>query len=285
VAAGDAPGIVATYLREGRNLATTLIAVPQRVYAPLVLDDSITLVPIESLAVMPPQRLREARARAVDLARAWSARWLAVGPTEGEAFRAAAKVAELAGDLDLALAHLDRAEALGTEYLAGGSGFWRIGMLARLGRFDHAARIADSLWVAGRFARFLAMPNDQFIGISWAFNLFLLRGDAGRADTLVETIATRFVEAGLVAGPLAHGIAVRLLSGMGMRPFFGAAVPLGVRLSVMDTLYARRASLPAGGRIAGLLPFLARETLAEAATDSAHGARAAAAPWPEWARP
>jgi len=148
-----------------------------------------------------------------------------------------------------------------------------------------ATRVADSLWAAGRFARVLAMPNDQFIGISWAFNLFLLRGEIGRADSLAESIATRFVEAGLVTGVMADGIAMRLLSGMGLRPFFIAAVPLGFRLSVMDTLYARRASLATRGRVAGGLPYLAREVLAEAAADTAHSARAATSPWPEWTRP
>jgi tetratricopeptide (TPR) repeat protein len=279
LAAGDPPGAVAVYVREGADLRSTLIGVPAQILVPLLLSDSLSLVPVESVDVMPPAVVRDARLRAVEAARAWTTRWLSVGPTEGEAYRAAGKVAELSGDYELALAQVARAEQLGSEFLAGGTGFWRIGLLARLGRYAEATHVADSMWSAGRFARIMAMPNDQFMGVSWAFNLFLLRGSVPRADSLAATVAGRLAAAGLAPGVMADGIAIRLLSGSRLRPFFPTALPLEFRLTVMDSLYARHGTLPRGGRVAAALPSIIQGLAAEAAADSALAARIRAAPW------
>jgi hypothetical protein len=267
-------------MREGADLRSTISAPPARILVPLLLGDTITLVPAESVDVMPPAVVREARQRALEAARAWTTRWLAVGSTEGEAYRAAAKVAELSGDYALALTQASRAEALGAEFLAGGIGFWRIGLLCKLGRYDAAARLADSLWSAGRFRRIMAVPNDQFMGVSYAFNLFLMRGAVERADSLVVAVTRELASVGVGGmGPMADAIAMQLLSGAALRPFFLNSLPLEFRLTIMDSLHVRRASLPQDSRVVNALPGIVQGLVAEAAGDSALAARVAAAPW------
>ncbi len=286
LAAGDLPMVVVAYAQEGRSIAATLVSVPTRVFVPLLLGDTIELVPAESLGTLPPGTVRESRRRALDVARDWVTRWLAVGPTEGEAYRFAGKIAELGGDYELALAHAARAAALGSEFLAGGIEFWRVVLLGKAGRLDDAARQADALWATGRFAAVVPAPTDEFAGAIWTFNLFLMRGDVARADTLAAILARRMAGMGIGgASSLAEVLALRILSGAAVPPWFPATVPLETRIAVLDSLHRRRGAAPAGGRVGAAMPSLIQSLVAEVAPDSALTARIAAAPWRTWARP
>src|SRR2546427_755696 len=95
-------------------MAATFLQGAPRLFVPL-LRDSFELVPVESLATVPPDTLAAARRRALDVARSLTDRWLAVGPGEAEAHAASAKVAELQGELERALRELDVADSLGME--------------------------------------------------------------------------------------------------------------------------------------------------------------------------
>lgn len=280
LAAGDMPTVVVGYAQEASSIAATLISMPSRVFVPLLLSDTIALVPAESVATMPSGSVPEARRRALDVARAWTTRWLAVGPTEGEAYRFAGKIAELGGDYVLALAHAGRAGSLGSEFMAGGIEFWRIVLLGKSGRYDDAARQADSLWRAGRFAAVTPAPTDEFAGAIWSFNLFLMQGALERADSLAATLGRRMATMGFGGGgAMADALALRILSGATLQPYFQATLPLAFRAAVMDSLHARRGALTGGGRVASALPAMARGLAAEAAADSALAARIRAAPW------
>ena len=286
LAAGDLPMVVVAYAREAPSIAATFVSVPTRVFVPLLLGDTIELVPAESLSTLPPGAVPESRRRALDVARDWVTRWLAVGPTEGEAYRFAGKIAELGGDYELALAHAARAATLGSEFLAGGIEFWRVVLLGKAGRFDDAARQADALWATGRFTAVVPAPTDEFAGAIWSFNVFLMQGDVARADTLAAILARRMAGMGIGgAGSLADMLALRILSGAAVPPWFPATVPLEARIAVLDSLHRRRGAAPAGGRLGTAMPSLIQSLVAEAARDSALSARIAAAPWRTWARP
>jgi TolB-like protein len=282
IAAGDLPGMVVEYPREATDFATLFTTLPASVDVPLLLGDTLALVPADSVAALPPAVVADARRRALEAARAWTSRWLAVGPTEGEAHRAEAKISELSGDHALALTQLARAEALGVEFLGAGIGFWRVGLLSKLGRYDEAARVADSLFAAGRFDRAFPVPTDQFEGIIWAFNLFLLRGDFTRAESTAAVVGTgvaRLGFAGSGAG-LAEAMALRLLSGSPLRPIFQAQLPLAFRMDVLDSVYARRDRLSEDSRVGRALTSFVQLVVADAAAaDSTLRARVEAAPW------
>lgn len=279
LAAGDVPGGTVTYAQEGPSLAATFLSIPARTFVLLLPSDTIELVPLETADSMPPATLVGLRRRALEAARDWSARWLASGPNDGEAHRLAGKVAELSGDYDLALVSAARAEALGAEFLAGSVAFWRVALLGKAGRFNGAWALADSLWRAGRFAQVIPAPTDEFVGTAWSFNLFLMRGDLARADSLVTLLAARLGAMGLAPGPMAGVLALRLLSGAPARPFFLSALPLAFRLDVLDSLHARRMPLPPGSRWTAALPALANILAAEAANDSTLAVRVRTAPW------
>lgn len=282
LAAGDLPGIVIEYSREPADFASLLRSLPARVEVPLLLGDSITLVPTDSMPNLPPDLVASARRRALDVARSWADRWLAVGPTEGDAHRAAAKVSELSGDYALALAQLARAESLGVEFLGGGVGLWRIALLARAGSYDEAVHQAGLHFASGRSSRIFPLPSDQFEGVIWAFNLFLMRGDFASAESIAVRVsagAATLGFAGQGAG-LAEAMGARLLSGAALRPIFLLELPLQFRVEVLDSLWARRDQIPAASRLATAMPMFVQSVRADtAAADSSLRARIRAAPW------
>jgi tetratricopeptide (TPR) repeat protein len=281
VAAGDLPGMVASFQREAADLASLFTAVPARLDVPLLLGDSITLVPADSVESWPAELVANARRRALEVTRAWVSRWLAVGPTEGEAHRAEAKVSELSGDYALALTQLARAESLGVEFLGGGIGFWRIALLGKLGRLDEAARVTDSLFSSRRFDRIFAIPTDQFEGVTWAFNLFLMRGEFARAESTAAWVGAGLSRIGIggVGGGLTDALAARLLSGAGMGHLFQIRLPPAFRATVLDSVYARRDRLAPDSRLARALPSFVELLATEAEADSTLRTRVAGAPW------
>jgi TolB-like protein len=280
LAAGDLPGVLPAFRREPGGIEFLLTGVPARVFLPLMLSDSIVLVPAESVSALPRDTLVAARRRALEAATAWANRWVAVGPTEGEAHRALAKVSELAGDCARALAELDQAESLGVELGYQDISLRRLVLLGKLGRYADAARHADSLWTTGRFDRVLIVPGDAVEGFAWAFNLFLLAGDHGRADSALARFAAGLARLGMMPDTtFAAAMATRLLSGTPLPPLWQIELPAAFRMDVVDSIHAHRATLAADSRIARLFPTLAGLAGAAAQADSVLRARLEAAPW------
>ncbi len=278
IAAGEVPGLIPTFTREaGENLFAVWSTAPARIYMPLMFGDSIALVPIDSVAALPAEVLLAARRRATEAARAWAERWLAAGPTEGEAYRAIARVSELAGDYDAALAQLARADSLGAEYYEDAASS-RLVLLGKSGRYAAASRLADSLWTTGRFDTVIALPLAQAEALTWAFHLFLMRADAERADQAVRRFAAGVMTLRMAPdSSLAAGTALALLAGAPSG--WPIKLPVAFRVEVMDSLWSRRESLPPDSRVARFLPSLAGFVSRNADADSTLAARARAAPW------
>ncbi len=314
---GDLPGLFPGYRREAASLAAMAGGTaPARIFVP-VLRDTITLVPIEKLKEIPPDSLAAARQRGRNAARAWIERWLTAAPRSAEAHRMASRIAELDGDLPVALRELDAAVAAGVETAWEAIPGRRMILLAKLGQRGAAMSLADSLLGAGSFDTVSTFPGLQLEAPVWAFNLYLLSGHPERANAISAKFAARLTTTFGLPLPLAETWAATILAGATLPPYYLVEVPPAVRVETMDSVIAGLRQIAPGSMLGRAVPQLfrlalsaadqpARERLAgrgmdaalalagpdSAATalgrrlagiaveaDSSLGARAAAAPW------
>ncbi len=278
-AGGDLPGLVAGVRSEGTSFRDMVLGGP-RMFVPLYSSDTLSLVPVDSLGAIPPDSVAAWQRRALAAARSWSDQWLAVGRDEAEAHLTASRVAHRQGDLPRALAELDSAVTMGVESGISAPTYSRITILARLGRFDEARARADSLMAAGRFDHLFPLPSEWIEAQSWSFNLWLMHGDVDRAEAAVAKFAESLRNFGIPAdSAMAALAALPILAGNPFPPFFDLHVPAAFRATVMDSLWARRASLPAGSAITRVLPSLQRMASVAGTRDSTLAARVRSAPW------
>lgn len=248
-AAGAFPVVQPGWRRETGNLARLVSGVPARVFVPL-LRDSIVLVPAESLSAIPADTVAAARRRAVDSAIAVSNRWLAVGPNEGTARHMAAEVAVVAGENERALEQLRLADSLGSELGALDSRLLRMAILARLGRYEEARRAVASEDARRRINMDIgtAAMLEEGMAAAWAFNLYLMAGDLELAGSLLDGRASNVF--GVVRdSAMARGIALAMLSGERVPPLWQVELPLGFRMDVLDSVYARTPPGTGGPRL------------------------------------
>jgi tetratricopeptide (TPR) repeat protein len=267
LAAGQLPGAVAGYRRELPRPVRSSVrawcscdlglaalpggtdsvpehapADPDRMLVPL-LQDSLVLVPLDSLGAIAPESVLASRARARAAALAWAGRWVAAGPAEAEAHRTAARVFELEGTLPAALRELDVADSLGMETEAEAVGARRMILLGKLGRFDAARHIADSLWHAGYFGGelFAAVPA-MTEAYAWATNLYAAAGEFARVRAALAAFSARL--AMQLDLPLAYARTVAVLSGSTSGPLPSVVIPASLRVVVRDSLGAEQARNP-----------------------------------------
>lgn len=297
-------------------MAEMMTGQPPKLFVP-VLRDTFEVVPIESTRTWDPDSVARWQQGARDIARAWVGRWLVGSPGDAEAHRTLAHIEELDGHYADALRALATAESLGVETRWEAVAARRMVLLGRLERMAEARRLADSLVTAAYFDSVTPMPSLQIEGPVWAFQLFLLGGEAARAEALLaglrRGVMNFFSADSVVSGIFAGGI----LSGAGFRPYFLVVVPEALRLAALDSalaglprmdpatllprtvpqllrLDAQSADAPTRARLAahaleaafGLAAArpdavpLARQLAAFAVgADSSLAARAAAAPW------
>lgn len=279
-AGGDLPGIVVGTRREGASFRDLVLGGTPRLFVTLFQADSIILVPAESLAAWPAESLAVSRQRALTVARAWSDRWLGVGRDEAEAHLTASRVAHRQGELVRALAELDTAVAMGVESGISAPAYSRITILAKLGRYDAARARADSLLDAGRFDHLIPLPSEWIEAEVWAFNLWLMHGDFGRAQAVRDRLAASLSAFGIMTDSAMAGlVAFPLLAGNAVPPMWLFGLPAVFRAQVMDSVWARRASIPEGSTLERSLSLLQHLVSVAAVADSAAAARARAAPW------
>lgn len=261
LAGGQAPGVVAGYRRDVARPVRSSVrawcscdfeirgetpppgdAGPDRAFAPL-LRDSLELVPQEALHAWPAESLAAARAQARSAARAWVHRWLAAGPSEAEAHRAAARVDELDNDLEAALRELRVVDSLGAEAEAEAVSARRMILLGKLGRLTEATAIADSLWRERYFGGelFLEVPA-MTEAYAWATNLFAAAGDFARARAALAGFAGRLA---LRMEPAeAEAAAVAALAGTAVAPVSVVVLPDAIRRTVRDAVRGELARSP-----------------------------------------
>ena len=267
LAAGQLPGAVAGYRRELPRPVRSSVrawcscdlglaalpggsdsvpehapADPDRMLVPL-LQDSLVLIPLDSLGAIAPESVLASRARARAAALAWAGRWVAAGPAEAEAHRTAARVFELEGTLPAALRELDVADSIGLETEAEVVAARRMILLGKLGRLDAARHIADSLWRAGYFGGelFAAVPA-MTEAYAWATNLYAAAGEFARVRAALAAFSARL--AMQLDLPLAYARTVAVLSGSTSGPLPAVVIPASLRVVVRDSLSAEQTRNP-----------------------------------------
>ncbi|MDO8665041.1 MAG: hypothetical protein Q7J79_00390 [Gemmatimonadales bacterium] len=276
LAGGQAPGAVAGYRRDVARPVRSSVrawcscdfeirgetpptgdAGPDRAFAPL-LRDSLEMVPLEALHGWPAESLAAARARARSAARTWVQRWLAAGPSEAEAHRAAARVNELDNDLEAALRELAVVDSLGAEGEAEAVSARRMILLGKLGRLTQATGIADSLWRARYFGGelFLEVPA-MTEAYAWATNLFAAAGDFARARAALAAFSARLALRMELAEAYATTVAV--LAGTGLEPVPVVVLPDAIRAAVRDALRTELARSPGDPLLGAWLRALSRK--------------------------
>jgi TolB-like protein len=261
---GDLPGLLPAYRREATSLGAMIGGtMPARIFAPL-LRDTIVLVPIEELQALPSDTLAAARRRGREAARAWVDRWLSAAPRSAEAHRMASRVAELEGDFPLALRELDTAVSEGIETAWETVPARRMVLLAKADRRDGALHLADSLYAAGAFDSVSPFPSPRLESPVWAFNLFLLAGRPGRADTIGTRFAARLHEDIGIPAPLNETWACTVLSGAPLPPYYLVALPAARRVEVADSLLAGILHVPPASMLGRAVPQLVRLALGSA---------------------
>ncbi len=279
LAAGDIPTILVGFPGELTTLGQMFGTAPTAIYVPL-LRDSIVPVPVDTFLLMSPESVSTARARALEVARAWVGRWVAVGPGEGTAHQAAARISELAGDYGAALARLRVADSLGIEFGYMSSWWQRFIVLAKARRYEPARAMADSTWrdVANGFA----VPTDEFEARRWVFTLAVMRGDFARAETLVTRLAdgvARMTGVVVPAPPPMRQLVLAVLAGRAIRPYYLSTLPLVARLDALDGAWPAVAGAAPDAPERRMVDTLARWAAEDARGDPALDARVRAAPW------
>lgn len=159
------------------DLPTVFNRIPDAAFVPVLVADTVALIPAESIAVRFSARtLDSLRARARARAEQVTRRWLEVAPTEGSAHAQLGFLALAAQQYDSALADFERAERLGVPN-ADQLLFIRLQTLASARRWGSMLALSDSI------AR---------IGIDSVYRAYSLNA-AGLANALV--LAGRLDEA------------------------------------------------------------------------------------------
>lgn len=179
--------IVAGYEKEAESLPALFKSFPTKSFR-AILRDSIELIPTAMAAQLSGQTLDESKARALDKARMWINRWLAVAPAEATAHIAASRLAALEHDVTAAVAAQHAAESLSAGKDQAEVPIHRITLLAGQRRYTEARSLADSLAHTGFFDHIpLANVSPDY---GWAFAIYLLH-----ADTMINVIVRAFSKA------------------------------------------------------------------------------------------
>ena len=273
LAGGDLPGILPGFRREGTSYADMIKNQTPRLFVP-VLRDTFEVVPVESTRTWSRDSVAVWRQHARDVARAWVTRWTVASPRESEAYRTLARVEELDGHHEAALAALATAESLGIQTRWEAPSARRMVLLGRLGRVADARRLADSLSAASYFDSVVPMPSPRLEGPLWAFQLSLVGGHPDGADALLRSLAHRIASVFSADTLTAAVFAGMILSGTGSHPYFPLVVPEVLRLEALDSALASLPGRDPSGRLARALPQLLR--LNAQAADAPTRARLAA---------
>jgi len=262
MAGGAGRGMTVGLRGERASLAELLSAKWDRIFVG-ILRDSIELVPVESLSVIPRETLLVRHRAAIAVARQWTDRWLAAAPAESEAYLMLSYLYEAAGQPDSAILALDRADELGIEYGLDHVPLRRLALEVEAGHRRDALRHADRM-IDRLTPRDLAMPSLERAAtvvraLGSLFCLYLTTGRTADAGRLLTLVGRRY------------GGAERALREVLFDPTpFGSptlALPSSLRVEAAESLLARgrRSSLP--GTMDRFLPDIIRLSMEDASPE------------------
>ncbi len=222
-------------------------------YAWVVKNDTIALVPAESLAFIPKDSLKAFRKQARAVARAWTERWILAAGDESSPYQMMSVLYALDGEFPAALRAVAKAESLGVQPTTWSAPAQRLAYLSMAGNLASASRLADSLTAASFF------HNPTNIGMNpdatfWAFQLHLLAGRMAMASTVLEQQS--IVETlGNPQNPAPMLSAFRKLMGND-DPNAAWRIPRAFHSRQLDSAIAHIMELAISDRIGPLVPIL-----------------------------
>jgi TolB-like protein len=218
-----------------------------------VLRDSLVLVPVESLSVIPKDSLKAMRKAARTVGKSWAERWLTVAGDQAAPHQLMSILLELDHDYVGALRELAAAESIGVQTPAWSAPARRLVLLGKSGDLSGAGRIADSLSAGGFFAN----PNSLIASsdaAAWSFGLHLLRGRVAHAQTLYQQASgmRRMVSQG---SPTPELTALRSLIG-NEDPEDEPGIPRELRARQMDSVVAHLSEFVAAPQLGPWVPMI-----------------------------
>ena len=225
----------------------------RRIYAALF-GDSIFLVPVESLTMIPKDSIKSMQRAARAAARGWGERWLSVAPPKVAApYALMAELFALDNDYPGALGALAKAESLGVQTPTWSTPARRLFYSAKAGNLLAASRLADSLSSVGFFANPNNMMTNGDAG-AWAFALQLRAGRMAGAGTLLDQrIALQRMITPSAPTPELMGLGAMMGN---ENPDDEPAIPRSVRAAQLDTLLAHVTDAAAVPQLRPLIPIL-----------------------------
>jgi serine/threonine-protein kinase len=153
----DAQGLPAFREPPPDNFQSFYLRPPVRYYRPVLRGETMALVPLDSIAALPPTQLDSLRQAARDRAGLVARRWITVAPDEGTAYLMLASLEFADKSYDGALRAIGKAESL-HAFTQAPIPLQRLGVLMAARRFDQAGVIGDSLAPLGAAPAALASP-------------------------------------------------------------------------------------------------------------------------------
>src|SRR2546430_747232 len=252
------PPRAASHVRALRSLLNADFTAARRELGGLVAQDSNDVDALEELAgleflypLLVATPTGERRRGPLNAATRLSRRVLDLDPTRHGAYQGLVVIYSLAGgqppaavaghrrELPRPARSSARARGSCDSELAGGAA-GRMVVLGKLGRFDGARRIADSLWRASYFGgELFATVPVMTEAYAWATNLFAAAGDFVRVRAALAAFSARL---SLRLEPArAYAATIAVLSGSESGPVAPIVLPDGLRLAVREALRAEQA--------------------------------------------
>ena len=166
------------------DLPTVFNRIPDALFVPVYVADTVALIPAESLAGrFTPRVLDSLRARARERSLQVTRRWIAVAPMEGNAYLQLGSLAYAAQQYDSALVALSRAQQLGVSDPTVPP-FLRLQIYASARRWRDMQRIADSLGAVGIDSTYKAYS----LTATTIANAWVMAGRLDEAGKLVDLL-------------------------------------------------------------------------------------------------
>lgn len=218
-----------------------------------IMRDTLALIPVESLTVIPKDTLNAMRKAARVVSRSWAERWLAAAPDQAAPHQLMSVLLMYDHEYAGAIRELAVAESIGVQTPAWSAPARRLVIVARAGDLNVAGRLADSLTTGGFFGNPNNLVASQDAAI-WSFALHVLRGRVANAATLLQQL-TGMRRMMAPTAPNPEFTAISVLMG-NEDPLDEPGISRAIRAAQLDSTLARLTDFVASPQISPWLPLM-----------------------------
>jgi TolB-like protein len=218
-----------------------------------IMRDTLALIPLESLTVIPKDTLNAMRKAARIVSRSWAERWLAAAPDQAAPHQLMSVLLMYDHEYAGALRELATAESIGVQTPAWSAPARRLVIVGRANDLRNAGRLADSLTTSGFFANpnNLVASGDAAI---WSFTTHILRARVANAVTVLQQL-TGMRRMMAPTAPNPEFTAFSMLMG-NQDPLDEPGITRAIRGAQLDSTLAHIAEFAASPQISPWLPLM-----------------------------